>query len=206
MGSPDASRPLIRCNCDCKAITTAICFGLHRYSMRCIHSAQRCVSSRQMRDHIFEIETAAHYAYATSDSGILLTDFACAYPSVNHSWIFHVLEKAGLSMFVQQFLRMFYNNSVTAGGVRKGCPASGFLFVMAFDPIFRVLQNSVIPRGLPPVPCAYADDFAVAALSFRSLMPASSPAFKAFDCIAVLNLNHRKCYWVQYGTTAAMTY
>ena len=113
--SPNASRSLTWCNCDCKAITTAICFGLHRYSIKCIHAAQRCVSSRQMTDHIFEIETAAlvHYACTTSDSGILLTDFACAYPSVNQSWIFHVLEKAGLPMFVPQFLRMVYNNSVT---------------------------------------------------------------------------------------------
>ena len=57
--SPDASRSLTWCNCDCKAITTAICFGLHRYSIRCIHLAQRCVSSRQMTDNIFEIETSA---------------------------------------------------------------------------------------------------------------------------------------------------
>ena len=76
---------------------------------------------------------------------------------------------------------------------------------MAFDPIFRWLQNSVNPRDpsrpdcLQPVPRAYADDFAFAALSFRSLMPASSPAFKAIECIAGLNLNHGKCYWVQYG-------
>ena len=111
--SPDASRPLTQCNCDCKAIISAVCFVLHRYSIRCTHPAQRCVSSRQMTGHMFEIETAAlaQYACATSDSGILLTDFACAYPSVNHSWIFH--EKAGLPMFVQQFLCMVYNNSFT---------------------------------------------------------------------------------------------
>ena len=68
-----------------------------------------------MTDHIFEIETAAlaHFACATSNSSILLTDFGCAYPSVNHSWIFHVLQKAGLPMFDQQFLRMVNNNSVT---------------------------------------------------------------------------------------------
>ena len=75
-----------------------------------------------------------------------------------------------------------------ARGVRHGCFASGFLFVMAFDPVFRWLHNSVIPRDpavpefLQPVPCAYADDFAVAASSFRSLMRQ----------LLGLNLNHRK--------------
>ena len=50
------------------------------------------------------------------------------------------------------------------------------------------------PEFLQPVPCAHADDFAVAALSFRfrSLMPALFPAFMAVDSIAGLNLNHRK--------------
>ena len=70
-----------------------------------------------------------------------------------------------------------------ARGVRQGCPASGFLFAMAFDPIFRWLQDAIIPNNpagldfLQPVPCAYADDFAVAASSFRCLMTALAPAF-----------------------------
>ena len=56
-----------------------------------------------------------------------------------------------------------------AWSVRQGCPASGFLFAMAFDPIFRWLQDEIIPRnpaGLDfpqPAQCAYADDFFVAA-------------------------------------------
>ena len=35
----------------------------------------------------------------------------------------------------------------TARGVRPGCPASGFLFAMAFDATFRRLQDSIIPRN-----------------------------------------------------------
>ena len=55
-----------------------------------------------MTDNIFEVETTAltHVTCATRDSGILLKDFACANLSVNHSWIFHVLEKAELPRFV----------------------------------------------------------------------------------------------------------
>ena len=54
--SPDALRPLTLCNCDCKLLTSAICRGLHWYTMRCIHPSQRCISSRHMTDNIFEIE------------------------------------------------------------------------------------------------------------------------------------------------------
>ena len=40
-----------------------------------------------MTDNIYEIEMAAlaHVACAPQESGILLTDFAAAYPSVNYS-------------------------------------------------------------------------------------------------------------------------
>ena len=93
-----------------------------------------------------------------------------------------------------------------ARGVRQGCPASGFLFAMAFDPIFRWHQETIIPRNpdnldfLQPAQCAYADDLAVASFSFRGLMTALAPAFRSVDYIAGLNLNYRKCCWVQYGT------
>ena len=56
--------------------------------------------------------------------------------------------------------------------VRQGCPASGFLFAMAFDSIFRWLQETIIPRNpdnlnfLQPAQCAYADDLAVASSSY----------------------------------------
>ena len=66
-----------------------------------------------------------------------------------------------------------------------------------FRPLFRWLQDAIIPRNparldfLQPVPCAYADDFAVAAPSFRCLMTTLAPVFRNLDQIACLNLNHR---------------
>ena len=98
-----------------------------------------------------------------------------------------------------------------ARGVRQGCPASGFSFAVAFDPIFRWLEDTIIPRNpaapdfLQPVPCACADDFAVAASSFRLLMTAVSLAFKVVDQTAGLNLNHRTCCWVRYGSASCQS-
>ena len=175
-----------------------------------------------MTDNIFEIETTAlaHVACTPQESGILLTDFAAAYPSVTNSWIFSVIENTGFPDFLCRFLRSIYSDSIThlefagadrgqflmARGVRQGCPASGFLFAMAFDPFFRWLQEAVIPRNLDnlnflqPAQCAYADDLAVAASSFRGLMAALAPTFRSVDHIGGLNLNCRKFCCVQYGT------
>ena len=107
VSSAEALRPLTLCNCDSKFLTSAICRGLHWYTMRCIHPSKRCISSRQMTDNIFEIETTAlaHVACAPRESGILLTDFAAAYPCVNHSWIFHVPEKTEVPKFICRFLQ-----------------------------------------------------------------------------------------------------
>ena len=64
---------------------------------------------------------------------------------------------------------------------------------MAFDPLFRWLQNTIIPRNpaapdvLQPSPCAYAEDF-------------GSGCFVLSFVAAGLNLNHRTCCWVQFGS------
>ena len=112
--SPDALRPLTLCNCGCKLLTSAICRGLHWYTTQCIHPSQRCISTRQMTDSIFEIETTAlaHVACAPQDSGVLLTDFAAAYPSVNHSWIFSVLENTGLPDLLCLFYQTFIGTAL----------------------------------------------------------------------------------------------
>ena len=143
--SPEALRPLTLCNCDCKILTTAICRGLHWYAMRCI-------SSRQMTDNIFEIETTAlaHVACAPRESGFFFDRFCSCV-----SWCQSLLDlprtgKTELPEFICRFLRRIYYDSTTnvefagttrgqflmARGVRQGCPASGFLFAIAFDPIF----------------------------------------------------------------------
>ena len=168
-----------------------------------------------MTDNIFEIGTTAlaHVACAPQESGILLTDFAAAYSSVSHSWILSVIEKTELPEFLCRFLRSIYNDSIThvefAGatrgqflmvrGVRQGCPASGFLCAMAFDPIFRWFQETVIPRNpcnldfLQPAQCAYADDLAVAALSLRGLMTAlgTSVSFRGSPCWPQFELSQK---------------
>ena len=70
-----------------------------------------------MTENSFEIETAA-VALRTryfEDSGILLTDFSCAYPGVGHRWNFLVLERrAGVPQTLRLFLRGIYNDSITS--------------------------------------------------------------------------------------------
>ena len=221
--SPETLRLLTSCNCDRKVITAAMCFGLRRYSIECIHNSQRCVTQRIMTDNIFEIETAAVALRArySDDPGILLTDFSCAYPSVDRRWIFQVLERAGVPLVLRLFLRGIYDDSITsvehAGvargqfanmrGVRQSCPASGYLFTMAFDSVYRWLLSAVLPPEphrpwfLQRCACAYADDFALAKASLRESLPMVADAFTTIDTVTGMS-NHKKCHWVQFGNLA----
>ena len=123
-----------------------------------------------MTENIFEIETTAlvHVACAPQESGILLTDFAAAYPSVNHSWIFSVLENTGLLGFLCHILRSTSQRQHHARGiresrprncsyVRQGCPASGLQWASTrFSDGCEFLQ---------PAQFAYADFLDVASES-----------------------------------------
>ena len=129
MRSLDALRSLT-CNCDCKLLTTATRFGLRQYSTSCIHPAQRCITTWQVTDRIFEIETAA-LAQCTcmlEDSGKLLANVASAYPSVHQGWIFWVLAKAGLPAFLHCFLEKIYDDSTTA--VEHACQVRGHFAIV----------------------------------------------------------------------------
>ena len=59
-----------------------------------------------MIDKIFEIETSAllYVALTLHNQVFFSTDFAAHYSSVNHSWIFSVIENTGLPRFLCRFL------------------------------------------------------------------------------------------------------
>ena len=162
--------------------------------MRCIHSSQRCISSRQMTDNIFEIETTAlgQVVCAPPNSGVLCRGIS----QCHHSWI---------SITHVDFVGARRRQFLMARGVRQGCLANGFLFAMAFDPIFRWLQESIILMNVDNLESLqltqrpYIEDLAIASSSFRELMFARAPAFRTIDCIVGSNLNFRNCCWVQTG-------
>ena len=82
---------------------------------------------------------------------------------------------------------------------------------MAFGPIVRWLNDEIIPRDrsfpdfLQRSACAYADDLAVAAPSFWTLTTVIAPAFDTVVMVTDMNLNHKKCWWVQKGNVACET-
>ena len=158
--------------------------------MLCLHAVTD-EDGRLMTDNIFEFETIAlaHLVCAPQEVGYLLDGLRRCIPQ-RQPLLDLPCYQGSFVDFCDQFMLTDSNTEVEfagktgghffmARGVGQGCPASGFL-----------LSQETLP------PLTYSNplrnDIAVAALSFRSLMAAPSPAFVVIDRVAGLNLNHRK--------------
>ena len=78
----------------------------------------RCTSAARPL-HVRCTSAAVARLCAPQESGILLTDFAAAYPGVKHSWKFSVLERTELPEFICRFLRRIYDEQYHACGIRR---------------------------------------------------------------------------------------
>ena len=61
-------------------------------------------------------------------------------------------------------------------------------------------QNRSLSECFHPSTCAYADDVSFAAASLRNIVLVIAPTFRPIEVITGMNLNHKKCFWVQHGT------
>ena len=90
---------------------------------------------------------------------MILLDDSCAFPSVDHRWIFMILERAGVPLPVKNFLRGIYTGSNTnveyasairrqfamMRGDRQGSPASAYLLTVLFSSSLIGLASTFLP-------------------------------------------------------------
>ena len=163
-----------------------------------------------MTDNILEIDTTAlaHVACAPQESGVLLTDFAAAYPSANHSWILSVIEKTELLDFNCRFPRNIHRDSTIyveiagatrkqfrmARGVRQGCLASVFLFRIGMRPDLQVAS-----RGCYSVKSSQPGLLATCPMCLRRRPRCGCPVFSGLHDCAGTDVSIRGSYrWPQF--------
>ena len=113
-----------------------------------------------------------------------------------HRWIFRVRPFQDDRSRMSSMQGLLEDNLRWSGGVRKDCPASGFLFTIAFNPAERWLMAEVSPFN-PDAPAhlrrtdaAFADEFDVASTFLKEVLPTAAVAFRQIDAVTGMNLNY----------------
>ena len=159
-----------------------------------------------MLDNVLEIETEAVLASMTKarSAAMVFFDFAAAFPSVAHAFIFITLSTLGVPRNIIHAIKQLYKNNIHVlrlgchsivgftvhTGVKQGCPLSGLLFVIVCDSLLRALARMSGPRD---VTRAYADDIAMVLRNIWAQAPDIASLFCVLEKIAGLVLKNKKC-------------
>jgi endonuclease/exonuclease/phosphatase family metal-dependent hydrolase len=204
---PEATRPITLSNTIAKLFAKILNGKLSQLACVTVHGNQRgFVQGRRMQDNIIEAESLAIHLckYFASQSGIVMFDFASAFPSLAHSYIFASLRKLGVPQHVLTALRKLYSrctaNILIGGssdidisilaGIKQGCPASGSIFALALDPFIRYLCLR-IPPPLNAVG-AFADDIVITVHNLLASLRVLFPMFVVLELAGGLKLNITK--------------
>ena len=113
-------------------------------------------------DAVRTIDDVLEIGKITNQSGILLAvDFEKAFDSLNHEFLYQVLQKMGFGPNFLQWIRTFYrnlpgcvlNNGFTTDiffaerGVRQGDPLSSLLFILALETLVCQIQEKKYIKG-----------------------------------------------------------
>ena len=135
-------------------------------------------------------------------------DIKAAFPSVLWSWVFFVLERMGCPWWLANAVKALYHGSSvtlslgsTAGpgfllspGIKQGCPMSGGIWRLIFDPFIRALVFAL--RGLDASLFAFADDVGIPCGDLCECLSAVVPVLGLMSCAAGLALNWKKTVFI----------
>ena len=153
---PDGLRPLALSSTDQKPLALAVNETLSEICEKTVHDAQRGFRrGKTITDNVLELEAqmARNSILGAKGPSMLLMDIKAAFPSVALDWVWWVLGEMECPAWLVSAVRALYGGStaqIAVGGMREvviaissgieqGCPMSGSLWRLAFDPVIRFL-------------------------------------------------------------------
>ncbi len=219
------TRPLSLKNSDNKTITACINHAsIHTVAQGTHHSQRGFVPGRQLLQNVVDLDYHArhvglmvhgHNAAAVPTIGLdsplfrlaLLAffDFATAFPSVAHAWLFLVVQFSNPPKWFHNFIKVLYSINSTYSmdvegkhfmfyiwsGVLQGCPLSATLFLMCINP-FLIHFESSLNRVDGGIVRACADDIG-ASISRLVHLKKLFIVFEFAKSVSNMHLKPKKC-------------
>ena len=170
------------------------------------HASRLYACTGHSVEHPFDSIVAANDSFNIGQVPVtVLFDFAAAFPSVVHAWLFIVLRYIKMPEGLQRLIQALYENNqaygtiegqslwlfAVCGGVLQGCPLSGSLFVLGIDPLLYLFSHYLHSADRGRVR-ACADDIGIALRKLEYLKHVYR-VFDTFAKISGLKLKPRKC-------------
>lgn len=188
---------------------------------------QTCaVPGSSMVENVMLIRDMAEYAKSNNKSLVLESvDLEKAFDKVVHGFLFAVLRCMGFPEHLVGVLQGLYEgvrsrvlvNGVVGesfevkSGVRQGCPLSPQLFILAIEPLLKVVRGDKVAQGFL-VPgsggvrvksCAYMDDVVFVSENGCDLQRINLH-LRRFCCVSGMSVNWEKCWVCVLGKKVRM--
>jgi hypothetical protein len=179
-----------------------------------VHDAQRgFIEGRILTDNVLELDcmTECHLIKDDVCVGQMYFDILAAFPSAAWKWIFFVLETMLCPRWLINLVKGLYfgssSNFVLSGvigclikitsGIKQGCPSSGSLWCILFDPIIRMLHELV--KSLGGALAAFADDLGMSLKDVVAGLVQLVPMFDLISLASSLRLNWKKTFLINFS-------
>ena len=207
--------PLNLSNSDTKIITKLFDLPMaESVSVMVNHNQFGFIRGRRLHDAVLCLESWAltYSVSAPASAGNILLDQKAAFPSIAHEFLFFVLLEIGIPGVIVNAIRLLYDNNeaivsflgcrtdrvLLRRGIKQGCPLSGSMWAICFDPVMRLLMVFLpVPRNYLS---GYADDLAFACYNVFEAIMELQAIMGTISATTGLELNYPKVVIIPVGT------
>ena len=159
-------RPISLICVDAKIISKILAARIKPLLNKCVSREQYCGGENSIIHCNNTTRDILTYLTSNNETGALVNiDLQKAFDSVDHHFLFKILDKMGFHHTFISWIRVLYTNTVSLclinghktrpftikRGVRQGCPLSMILYVLAQEPLYQAIKQTrqIKPIGLP---------------------------------------------------------
>ena len=225
----DDYRPITLLNTELKILARVLANRLQLVISDLIGSEQTfAVKGRSIQDNLHLIREVLEGIEDGTEAALISLDQSKAFDRVDHRFLATVLETAGFKPEFRKWISMMYHNPQAVvqvnrrrsrvfaieRSVRRGCPLSPLLYVLALEPLLRRLRDRTTNPALRGVPfagplmtrvSAFTDDITVF-VSCRLDIKAVKKAVSDYERIAGAKVNFDKSEGLRLGAWRGKQY